>query len=452
MKNPQSSMEGLPKPRRYFAIFAISCGTAVTVIDGHIPNVALPTIAIELGIPASAAVLIVSVYQLVLVMSLLPFSALGNRIGLKRMYQLGQLLFLVSAVLCYLAPTLELLLAARTAQSLGAAAALSVASALVRATYPGKQLGRGLGVSSIIVSSSAAIAPVLGGYIVAVAHWQWIFVATAPLCLLSLIVGQHALPDNAPHKEPFSAVGAVLCAMTFGLLISGLLGVSQGASTDIVLVTIVVGLIISVAYIRRERSEALPILPIDLLANRVVALSIAGAQFAFIGSMTFILSLPFRLQTQYGFSPSEVGAVIVPWPLAMMVTAPIAGILSDRYHPGVLGGIGMAIATTGMLLLYHMPIDAGHTAIMWRMAMCGTGFGIFLAPNVRVVLSAAPLHRAASAGGLVSTNRLVGQTLGAVLLAGLLSVGQGSNSTPALIAAALTILAMICSLARLRYR
>ncbi|MEM8562211.1 MAG: MFS transporter, partial [Pseudomonadota bacterium] len=125
MKNPQTSMEGLPTPRRYFAIFAISCGTAVTVIDGHIPNVALPTIAIELGIPASAAVLIVSVYQLVLVMSLLPFSALGNRIGLKRMYQLGQLLFLVSGVLCYLAPTLELLLAARTAQSLGAAAALS---------------------------------------------------------------------------------------------------------------------------------------------------------------------------------------------------------------------------------------------------------------------------------------------------------------------------------------
>ena len=111
-------MDGLPKPQRYFAVFAISCGTALTVIDGAIPNVALPTIAEDLGVDASAAVLIVSVYQLVLVMTLLPLSALGSRIGLKRMYQYGQCLFIGSALLCFLAPNLPLLLAARTLQAL----------------------------------------------------------------------------------------------------------------------------------------------------------------------------------------------------------------------------------------------------------------------------------------------------------------------------------------------
>jgi DHA2 family multidrug resistance protein-like MFS transporter len=445
-------MDGLPKPQRYFAVLAISCGTALTVIDGAIPNVALPTIAQDLGVEASAAVLIVSVYQLVLVMTLLPLSALGSRIGLKKMYQYGQCVFIGSALLCFLAPSLPLLLAARTLQALGAAAALSVASALVRSVYPGKQLGRGLGINSIIVASSAALAPILGGFIAAAVSWHWVFVATVPLGVLSLLVGQRSLPDVPPQSESVSLLGALLCALTFGLIISGLLALSQGQSISASLLVVAAGALFAVVFVRRERNQASPILPVDLLADRVVALSIAGAQCAFIGSMTFILSLPFRLQQQFGFSPGEVGAVIAPWPLAMMVTAPIAGHLSDRYHPGILGGIGMAIATLGMVMLALIPGGASHSDIAWRMVVCGTGYGIFLSPNARVVISAAPLARAASAGGLISTNRLVGQALGGTLLAGLLAAGHGSDSTPAVIGATLAFLAGICSVARLKYR
>lgn len=445
-------MDGLPKPQRYLAVFAISCGTALNVIDGAIPNVVLPTIADDLGIDASAAVLIVSVYQLVLVMTLLPLSALGSRIGLRKMYQYGQCLFVGSALLCFLAPNLPWLLAARTLQALGAAAAMSVASALVRSIYPGNQLGRGLGINSIVVASSAALAPVLGGLIAGAASWHWVFVATVPLGLVSLAVGQRSLPDVPPHTEPFSLPGAALCALTFGLIISGLLALSQGQPIAGSMAVVAVGTLFAVVFIRRELKEASPILPVDLLAHRIVALSIAGAQCAFIGSMTFMLALPFRLQQHFGFSSGEVGAVIAPWPLAMMVTAPVAGALSDRYHPGILGGIGMFIATLGMLLLALMPDGASHADIAWRMVVCGIGYGMFLSPNARVVISAAPLARAASAGGLISTNRLVGQALGGTLLAGLLALGHGSDNTPALIAAALTFLAGICSVARLNYR
>ena len=129
-------MTGLEKPRRYFAIFAISCGTALMVMDGALPNVALPTIARELNIDSSSAIMIVSVYQLVLVMTLLPLSALGGRIGLRKMYQLGLCLFIGASLLCFFAPSFPLLLAARALQALGAAAALSVASALIRSIYP----------------------------------------------------------------------------------------------------------------------------------------------------------------------------------------------------------------------------------------------------------------------------------------------------------------------------
>ena len=127
-----TTMPGLEKPRRYFAIFAISCGTVLMVMDGALPNVALPTISDDLDIESSSAILLVSVYQLVLVMSLLPLAALGGRIGLRKLYQLGLCLFIAASLLCFFAPNFPLLLAARALQALGAGAALSVASALIR--------------------------------------------------------------------------------------------------------------------------------------------------------------------------------------------------------------------------------------------------------------------------------------------------------------------------------
>jgi DHA2 family multidrug resistance protein-like MFS transporter len=128
-------MDGLPKPRRYYAIVATSFGTSLAVIDGTIVSVALPTIARDLNVTPSSAVLLVTVYQLVLVMSLLPFSALGSRIGLLRLYQYGQVLFLAATVLCFFARSLPFLLVVRTLQALGTGAALSVSTGLMREIY-----------------------------------------------------------------------------------------------------------------------------------------------------------------------------------------------------------------------------------------------------------------------------------------------------------------------------
>lgn len=446
MHNPT---EGLPTPRRYLAILALSLGTALAVIDGAIVNVALPTIARDLGVAPSAAVLVVTVYQLVLVMTLLPFSALGSRIGLRRLYQYGQLTFTVATVLCFFAKSLPFLLVVRAIQALGAAAALSVSSAMIRSIYPVKQLGRGLGINNVVVSSSGALAPTLGGLVLAAAPWPWLFAAAAPLGLLSLLLGRHALPEPQTNNEPYDVLGALLCALTFGLIIAGLESAVHGDSPVVSLAIVAAGAVIAFIFVRRELGEKSPILPVDLLARPVLALSSTGSLLAFIGSMTFILSLPFRLQQHYGFSPTEVGAVITPWPLAMMVMAPLAGMLSDRFPAGILGGIGMSIATTALLLMAFLPADATHLDIVWRMALCGTGFGLFLAPNARLIVGSTPIERAASAGGLISTTRLTGQTLGATVMAMLLAMQVGDGRVPALVAAALAVIAGCCSVARL---
>lgn len=441
-------IDGLPTPRRYLAILAISFGTALVVIDGAIATVALPTIARDLATDSSAAVLVVTVYQLVLVMTLLPFSALGERIGLRRLYQFGQVVFTIATILCFFARSLPFLLVVRGVQALGAAAALSVSSALVRSIYPASQLGRGLGVNSVVVSSSAALAPTLGGLVLAVAPWPWVFASAVPFALVSLLLGRH-LPEPTRRDEPFDVLGAVQCAAMFGLVISGLEAGVHGNSPVVAAAIVAAGIAIGVIFVRRELGEARPIMPVDLLARPVLALSVLGAFTAFIASQAVILSLPFRLQHAYGFSPSQVGAIIAPWPLTIMFVAPAAGALSDRVPAGLLGGIGMALATAGLLLLGFLPPAPHYLDIAWRMALTGAGFGLFLSPNARLIIGSAPRERAAAAGGLISTNRMIGQTLGATLVASLLAFGLGGGRVPALVAAALALVAGLCSLARL---
>jgi DHA2 family multidrug resistance protein-like MFS transporter len=440
---------GVPMPRRITAILAVSFGSALVVIDGAIPTVALPTIARDLHVDSSAVVSIVTTYQLVLVMALLPFSGLGDRIGLKRMYQIGQTIFTIATILCFFAHSLAFLLIVRVAQAIGAAAALSVSSALVRAIYPSAALGRGLALNSLVVSAGASVAPTLGGLVLAIAPWPWVFASAVPFALLSLLFGR-ALPDPKSRPEPFDLVGAVMCAAMFGLVIGGLESAVHGDSPVVSAAIVLAGAFIGVMVVRKEGREAAPIFPVDLLRRPVIGLSVLGGFLAFIGSMTLLLSMSFRLQHAYGFSPSEAGAAIGVWPLTMMVVAPAAGALSDRYPAGLLGGIGMAIGVGALLLIGFMPDHPGYWEVAWRMSLCGLGFGLYLSPNARLIIGSVPRDRVAPAGGLVSTTRLVGQTTGATMVAALLALGIGDGPVPPLVACGLAAIAGLCSVARLK--
>lgn len=441
--------DGLPLPQRYLAIGSLSLGTALIIIDGGVANIALPTIAHDLHVDSSSVVSIVTIYQLTLVMLLLPFAGLGERIGLKRLYQGGQLVFTIATLLCFFAKSLPFLLVVRAVQAMGAAAALSVSSALIRSTYPAKSLGSGLGINSSIVSASAALAPSLGGLVLGIAPWPWVFASAIPFGIGSLILGR-ALPNPRPRDKPFDVPGAVLCAAMFGLVIGGLESGVHGDSPVVSGAIVLAGVLVGVFFVRRERGEQNSILPIDLLARPVLALSAIGAYTAFIASMTLIISLPFRLQHEFGFTPLEMGILMAPWPLTNVVVAPLSGWLSNRIPAGILGGVGMAIAIFALIMIAYMPPHPTYFDVGWRMALCGSGFGTFLPPNARLIIGSAPRERAAAAGGLISTIRLLGQTSGATLVAALLALGIGTGMTPPLVAAGLALVAGLCSLARLR--
>jgi DHA2 family multidrug resistance protein-like MFS transporter len=436
-------MDGLPMPRRIWAICAISFGTALFVVDGAIANVALPTIARDLSVSDGAVTSIVTVYQLVMVMVLLPFATIGDRIGHRRLYQIGQVVFFLASAAALLIDSFWQLIAVRVLQSFGAGIALSVSAAMLRTIYPAKSLGSGLGINSVIVATAYAVAPTLGGFIVEHLDWRWVFVAAAPLAVISLAIGRF-LPEPQPRSRRVDAISGVWSAVTALLLIGGL----TLATRDMVapgLVALVAGIISAVLLTRRENGKERPILPVDLMQRPVIGLSVLAAVCAFVASAMLIVALPFRFEQGMGYAPDEVGLLIAPFPLTMLVVAPAAGWLSDRISPSVMGVVGMGIAIAGLLCLTFMPDQLGAAGIAWRLSLCALGFGLFLAPNSRLMIGSAPKDRAAAAGGMLSTARLFGQSTGAAVVGLVLAIGLGLGATPFAIALAFCVLAMACS-------
>ena len=441
--------QGLPFPRRILAIISIFIGSMMLMIDTSIASVVLPTIAKELNVPNSSIVFVVTAYQLILAMTLMPFAALGDRVGHRRLFQAGLLLHSSAALMSFFANSFIALVAVRSLQAVGTAAALSMSIALLRGIYPVQRLGAGLSLNTIANASGTSVAPIIGGLIVSVASWHWVFTAAIPLSLIALAFS-HALPDPEPRKHSFDVLGAALCALTFGLVITGLEAAIHSAHLLLSLGIVGAGAVVGWFFVRHELSESDPVLPIDLLMLPPIALSTISCFTAILGSIILMLFIPFRLQHAYGFTPGEVGGVLAAYAVGSLMFAPLAGILSDRIAVPLLSTIGMTIASIALLSLALLPIHPTQFDLIWRIWLCGVGFGIFSSPNARFIVASAPTTRTASAGSIYSTTRMLSQAIGATLVAALLALGLGNGPVPALVAMGLAIVAGAISVFSLR--
>lgn len=442
--------DGVPLPRRYWAIAAIVLALCMSVLDSTIANVALPSIARDFHATKAASIWVINSYQLAILATLLPLASLGEIIGYRRVSQAGMVVFTLASLCCAFSTSLLMLSIARVIQGLGAAGIMSVNAALMRFIYPQHMLGRAIGINALAVAMAAAIGPTIASAILAVAQWRWLFAINLPIGIVTLSIATYALPFTERFPRRLNYIGAVLLAATFILLVSGLQALAHDAATPVALLELAGGAVLGVVLVRHEIDRPTPIIPFDLLRIRQFALSVATSICSFTAQMGALVSLPFEIQ-RLGHSAVETGLFITPWPVGVGVAAPIAGWLADRYQAGVLCAIGLLTMATGMTLLAFVPDGATASDFLWRMGLCGLGFGFFQTPNNRALLSSAPRPRSGAAGGMLSTARLLGQTLGAAGVAVLFRAYPSEGSNVALFTAAgISALAAMLSLGRVQ--
>jgi len=380
---------GLP---RLLAVATITIGLTMAVLSNSMTNLALPYIAHDLDISAESSIWIVNASQIALMVTLLPVAALADIVGYRHVYRFGLALFCVASIGCALAPSLSWLIAARTIQGLGAAAIMAIQPALVRSIYPRAMLGRGLGFNTTVVATSLAAGPSIGAALLNVTSWPILFAVYIPLGIISFALAERYLPHTAHVRRPFDILSAVMSGFTFGLLIFGIDGIAHGHSWLIIAAEMGGAVLLGTLFVRRQTMLADPMMPIEIFRRPV-------------------------FHTVLGRSATDTGILLSAWPLALASIALIAGRLADRYHAGILGAIGLTSMTTGLVLTALLPPDPTSADIMWRLVLCGAGFGLFASPNNRLMMNAVPRDRSGSAGGIIATARTLGQTMGAALVA-----------------------------------
>ena len=442
--------DGLETAARRWAVASMALAIGMTVLDSAIANVALPVIARDFGARPAESIWIVNAYQLAVVISLLPLASLGEIIGFRRVYMAGLTLFTLASLACALSSTLTALTLARALQGFGAAGVMSVNGGLVRFIWPHRMIGRGIGLNALVVSAASALGPTLASAILALGPWPWLFAVNIPVGLAALALAARVLPANPLSGRRFDLVSAGLNALTFGLVISGVDRLTRTASKAAGAAQVAAGIVVGVLLVRREWPRRHPLVPFDLLRNRMFAMSIITSIAAFAAQTLAFVSLPFHFELTLHRSQVATGLLMTPWPVSLAVLAPLAGRLSDRLSAAWLCAAGMAAMAVGLTALVLLGPGASDLDVGWRMALCGVGFGLFQSPNNRMMLTSAPRDRAGAAGGMLGTARLTGQSLGAVLTAILFDHFAARGETLALaLAAAFAVLAAFLSLGRL---
>ncbi len=448
---PPQPEDGLAAPARYWAATAIWLAMAMATIDSTIANIALPTIARDVGATADASIWVVNAYQVGITMVLLPVAMLGEIIGYRRVYMVGLGLFAAASAGCVLAHGLAGLAAFRFLQGLGAACVMAINGALLRLTYPKAALGQGIGYSVLVVAITSAAGPSVAAAILAVASWRWLFAINIPIGLLSLAIGHCFLPPPRGTGARFDVRAAVLNALAFGALFLASSDVAHGTASPRTALEALVGAAASALLIRRSLGQKTPLVPLDLMRIPILRLSYATSACSFAAMIIAGVSLPFILQERFGFSRVQTGLLMTPLPLGIAVASIAGGRLPARLHAGLIGGIGLGTLGLGLLLLTAQA-SAAPVFFIPALTLCGVGFGLFQTPNNRTMLSQAPHERSGAAGGMLATSRLVGQMAGALLVALLFRMVGPAETAPLMLAAGLAFIAAAVSFTRITAR
>ncbi len=403
------------RARRLAVIAALGVGTFVTALSNSVLNAILPLIADSFQTDISAVEWIVTTFLLVQSGLLLTFGRLGDMVGHRRVYLAGLFGFIVSMVLCALAPSVPMLIGARILQAAGAAMFIANSSPISIAVFPPSQRGRVLGIQATTVYLGLATGAPLGGFLADQFGWQSVFLIPIPFAVIALLVSWQALRVETPptRRDRFDLVGAGVYLVGLVVVLLALnRGRSWGWTSELTIGCLVLGAILLTAFVLHERRTPSPMLNLGLFGQRAFTAPVVSSMLNYAAAAGTTFILPFALIQGRGLSPSQVGFVLTSQPIVMAVMASVSGALSDKIGSRIPATLGMGILAIGLFLLSRMDPATPLPLISAGLAVVGLGIGLFTSPNNSAVLGAVGPERRGVASGILSTTRTLGNVLG----------------------------------------
>jgi EmrB/QacA subfamily drug resistance transporter len=400
-------------------LLSVCIGQIIVGLDLRAITVALPTLTTSFRSEFTTIQWTILVYDLVLIGLIITMGRLGDLFGRRKFYSLGFLVFVVGSALCGLAQTTGQLIFFRALQAIGGAIIAANGRAIVSVHLPQADRGRALGLTSTAFHIGFLTGPSLGGFLIDTIGWRWIFYINMPFSIWGAYLAWKVVPETrAREKFSLDIPGAILLLVTNGLFIYAIDQLPRvGWRDPAFLITLALSMIGLVFLLRTEAKAETPILALQMFRDRLFSAGILSL-FLIAGTLSAInFLLPFYLQYLLGYSPSQVGWIIVADSVVIMIMAPIAGALSDRLGSRLLCTIGCAIVAIAQFFLASLDIQASLLRIMVPLVIWGVGWALFNAPNQSSILGAVRSERIGAAAGMIATTARAGGAMGVALSA-----------------------------------
>lgn len=397
---------------KWVILFTVLIMTFMVTLDGSIVNVAMPVMGQELHVGMGGIEWVASIYLVISCATILIFGRLGDMIGKVRIFQTGVVLFTLGSLFCSISHTLSLLIAARLVQGLGAAAALAANQGIITETFPSGERGKALGFVSTFVALGSMAGPTIGGFILTLLPWEYIFLINVPVGILSFLVGLRVLPNRKPAAPgKLDAKGGALLFVSIIMIFSAIT-LMQDEINFLVVAALIVGILLVFLFIREESRTQAPLIPLEVFKNKLFSLNMFTLLLVFTALGACNILLPFYLQDALKFSPGKAGLFLTVVPLITAFIGPMSGSLSDKIGCEKPTMVGLLFYTIGLVMFLGAGIHTSSIQLIASLAVLALGSGLFQSPNNSLIMGSVPRTELGFVGSFTGLMRSMGISIG----------------------------------------